>query len=238
MRWVLCGAFLAAALGCTPARMALAPGLEREAALEVTGRNTFKFGEEFAFGPWSVVEVHRGWKTSSAWSLFGLGADSVEQPYEFVVAKGGARLQAQATTNARRKELSVMLVGLPMDLAVEDQASLAVSWAPAGSANKEQAIRLYVRGPTRGPLHGLLDLPGAAQVEVRGTNALQGSPFPLGETSGYTFERQGQVVGFVEVINSGRVWLSPALTAAEREALAVAAAALLLYQGAQLPEGR
>lgn len=238
MRLVVAGCLVAGLVGCTPARMALAPGLEREVPLEVTGRNTFKFGEEFAFGPWSVVEVHRGWKTSSAWSLFGLGAGSVEQPYEFVVAKGGARLQAQATTNARRKELSVMLVGLPVDLSVEDQASLAVSWAPAGSASKEQAVRLYVRGPTRGPLHGLLDLPGAAQVEVHGTSALQGSPIPLGETSGYTFERSGQVVGFVEVINAGRVWLSPALTAAEREALAAAAAGLLLYQGAQLDEGR
>ncbi len=79
---------------------------------------------------------------------------------------------------------------------------------------------------------------GNQVLAVRGTNRLAGTPFPLGDTSGYVFEAGGRTIAAVEVINNGAVWLSPGLDPALCGPVTAAISALLLFEElrATLPE--
>jgi len=71
---------------------------------------------------------------------------------------------------------------------------------------------------------------GKENYEVAGTHKLAGTPMPLADASGYVLAKNNVPVAAVDVINDGAVWLSQGLSGSERDGLAAAAAALLLFQ--------
>lgn len=224
-------------LGCAPARMALVPTIAAVPPLPVQGRNTLKWSEDFSFGPWAARGVERGWRSTTTWNIIGVSSAKTSQKFEFQVAREGrVALLAQGTTGASEMELSAYIMGVPVDVNLKDEASLAVSFQPPDSTDPTRALRLVVTGLTTGLRSGAILVPGGAPIRITGTQAVEGSSIPLAENTGFTFERDGRTLGAVEVLNAGRVWLDPALSDGDREALAAAATALLLYRGPELPE--
>ena len=73
---------------------------------------------------------------------------------------------------------------------------------------------------------------GDATMQVESKHRAEGAIVDSGEPVGYTMVDGGTVVGAVETINRGRVWIDPSLSERDRMRAAAMAAALLLFDPA------
>ena len=71
---------------------------------------------------------------------------------------------------------------------------------------------------------------GTTTISIRGTREFAGSIFASGSPTGFEFFMNDTVIGAVEVINAGAVWIVASVEDELRSPLAVTASALLLYQ--------
>ena len=80
------------------------------------------------------------------------------------------------------------------------------------------------------PMSGELEF-GADRWQVRSTAATENKLIaPPGSLIGYEIRRDGRVLAGVEVINGGRVWISPASSQLDQDRFATAITALLIYR--------
>ena len=70
-------------------------------------------------------------------------------------------------------------------------------------------------------------------IEIRGISKLEGSKVPQTTVFGYEFLMDGNVVGMVEIINKGRVWINPALDEEASLVIAGLSTALLVRTNLQ-----
>ena len=129
-----------------------------------------------------------------------------------------------------------------------EQDSIGLSWAKNASsgiditakssfvstfksASKPGVWRLAMNEnyESRGIMKGVLS-DGKNSIVIQGTRKMAGSPLTLSEYTGFEFLMNGQVIGSVQVIDKGAVWLMPSLDEKLHAPLAVTSAALLLYQ--------
>lgn len=213
--------------GCRTAAMRTPAGFTPENGMPVEDRSAFRFNESFHFGPYEVTEVHRGWTPTQAWRLLGFGSTHARQKYEFKVKTADAVWQARCAVDVNRKELEQGLWGGTFTMDLEAMTLFACSFFRQGQEQHAWKMALS-RGTGDMVLNGAL-INGGTPVRIEGTRQLEGSPMALTEATGYEFLRSGQTLGAVQVINNGIVWLAPSLDDHTREALAVTATALLLY---------
>lgn len=215
---------LTLALGCSSARMALPENL-KESATMMACKGRGGFDESFTMGPYQVVEVKRGWTRKSAWGFLGYSSSNTRQQYEYsLITPEGVQWQGQAATNLRQKELEGEAWGGKLEITLSDKENVVARCSGPTSWTLVLTLK-----SSENLFAGIYNS-GNQTFEIQGTHKLAGSPMPLTDTSGYLISRGGEVVAAVEVINAGAVWMSPKLTAMERDQLAAAAAALLLYQ--------
>lgn len=217
------------ALGaCTPAAMRLEPGLaERSGAMPVQGRMGWQIGQTLSYGPYATGPVERGWT---------LGYD-----VPFVLRFRGAREALAFRQFAPHGAADVVLANrlrdweLPVaadffSVAVIDETALAGSViAPRGVWD------LFVQSSS-GDLAGTRSdgfvRSADALVtlhEVREFATADGAPaLPSDRPLGYEFRIAGRIVGAVELIDGGRVWLEPSLDGEQHLVLASVASSLLL----------
>lgn len=225
---ILAAAFLA---GCTMARMAVPPDLPASAtAMPVEGRKTFSFDESFHFGGSRVESVRRGWTHSTAWRFLGFESGKAKQTYEFhLKAAGGDSWKAHCATGVRWKEME-------FENFLDSQGTLTwplhsdTGFACTFDREGSKAWKLAMdQGTDDLVMNGVLT-DGTAVIKVEGIRKLQGTPIPLGEPSGYLFLGPDGLVGAVEVINNGTVWIAGDVAPDVQSALACTSASLLLYR--------
>jgi len=68
------------------------------------------------------------------------------------------------------------------------------------------------------------------RISVKGTRELEGGAWPLTEATGYLFYRDQDLIGAVDVLNQGAMWMKKGLSVDMRGAVAAAASALLLHR--------
>lgn len=214
--------FCVAVAGCQVAQMKVSPALADVAPFSVRGANPRVWNTDVAFGPWHTSQVREGLTWSFGYRLLGIEARYAQQPYQLVVATGNARLQAECITRAlslSRNDLSVdpalgRLPALSCGFTGADEGTLRLNTT---AANAEQGEVVF----------------GSDRWSVRSVDTFQGSPIRNTEPIGYELSDDGSVVAAVETINSGRVWISPALSPQQQSRVAMLAAVLLLYDPAQ-----
>jgi len=226
-------ALAAGAAGCQTARMAVPDGLlTGTEVFSVQGRNTIEFREGFAFGPYEVTQVRRGWTSRTAWGFLSYSQSRARQSIEFAVTGPGGTWRGQAATNVRQSDLKGEAWGGTLKIGLGSELRYVARLAPEGSA-KTWTLALG-QGSPNAPVKGQLT-DGTVFFEVVATHGLAGSPMPLGDPSGYLFLRHGQPVAAVEVINEGSVRVAQGLPPADRAPLPAAAGALLLYRDISQP---
>ncbi|HOW97300.1 MAG TPA: hypothetical protein P5567_12525 [Kiritimatiellia bacterium] len=226
---ILAAAFLA---GCTMARMAVPPDLPASAsAMPVEGRKTFSFDESFHFGGYRVESVRRGWTHSTAWRFLGFESGKAKQKYEFALkAAGGTSWKAHCATGVRWKEMefeNFLDSKGTLTWPLHSDTGFACTFeggegAPSWKLAMEQGADDLV-------LNGVLT-DGTAVIRVEGIRKLKGTPIPLGEPSGFLFLGPDGLVGAVEVINNGTVWIAGDVSPELQSAVACTSASLLLYR--------
>jgi len=216
-------------VSCQTARMAL-PGFleERAEAHACVGRQGFRFGEDFSFGPYDVRDVRRGWMRRAEWDLTFAEGSARRQEFEYMLhAPDGNRWQGHAVTGVRKQDVSGRVGGgeWRWDLTADMNFLVHIE-----DERQEQFWTLAMaegRGDT--VMHGELS-DGHTVYRVEGTYRLAGTTMPLVDPAGFIIYTGRRAVAAVEVINQGTVYFDRELGVTDRDVLAAAATALLLYR--------
>jgi hypothetical protein len=223
---VLLSASLLAA--CQAARMPLPDDLAEAERLVVSGRQGLRLNQRLRFGTYETDRVSR---TSTRGRDRGTEAAQQRdrrQSYRFTLLENGQAYWFVAC--------EIRLTNVRLDLVVVDvhPTDESVLYCNVQSlADPARAWELDLRERRGRPLAGEL-VSGGERLDVVGTNELHGS-WPGGSTSGYQFRAGQDVLGSVEVVNRGAVWLSRDLDPERRRVLAAVAAALLLLDDLREP---
>lgn len=222
-------AMLLALSGCTTARMALPPDFEsRSEAFPCRGRNTFSLSERFSFGPYQVADVHRGWSHRSSWTLIIYERAKARQQYEFTLqAPSGNQWQGQAATGVREEDFKGTVAGGELTWELDRDVNFVTRLGHSGQTN---AWTLALAAKNSAIVFNGTLSDGAVSYRVAGTRQLAGTAMPLSENAGVVFYDGMQPVAAVDLLNAGSVHFATDLTPVQREPLAAAAAALLLYR--------
>jgi hypothetical protein len=223
-------AAVALTTACASARMRGDPELTRSSnEWEVEGANPRTWGAELRFGPYRTVAVED--RTTSGWSAPVLGATlgQDDTPYAWRMEGGAAAVDAEcrevrlALRTASAAEVDLRGATRRPALACAFRAS-----APAGGS-RTWTLSLTATGSTSSGYRGTLrDGASGAEYEVASSHDLERSRLRLGTPAGYLVSRGDDLVAMFETIGRGRVWM--ARTAADRDALAAAGMALLLFR--------
>ena len=229
LRWLFSVLVLSAAAGCTTARMAIPADLESRAdAYPCVGRGGFTLSEKFSFGPYDVVDVRRGWTHRVAWSIALYERSRARQQYEFALrAPSGQTWRGQAATGVRKQDLKDTVAGGELTWGLARDVNFV---ANLGLDNQTNAWTLALAEERGGILLNGTLTDGQATYRIEGTRQLAGSSIPLMENAGFLIYDGTRLVAAVDLVNAGSVRFDQALTPAQREPLAAAAAALLLYR--------
>jgi hypothetical protein len=205
--------------------------------MKVEGRKSFSFDETFFFGPYQVTEVHRGWTRSTGLSIFAhekrkkeFSSSKATQKYEFSLKDGkGDVWISQSVTGSNQSSVGFLL-GKKTSLAigVTSESSFVCTFR---SENRPEVWRLMINEnvDSSNSMKGVLS-DGKISIAVQETRKLAGTPLPLTDPTGYEFLMNEHLVGSVEVINKGAIWIVPSIEERLHSPLAVTSAALLLYQ--------
>ena len=229
IRFWLPAVLLLALTGCQSARMAIPADLEaRSEALPCVGRGGFTISEKFSFGPYAVTDVHRGWTRRVTWGIVFYEHSSARQQYEFTLqAPSGRTWHGQAATGATQEDLKTMVARGELTLGVSRKIDYV---ARLGQPGGDKAWTLVLsEGTGQTPLKGSLTSPDSS-YHIEGSRQLAGTTIPLMENAGFLIRKGSRLVTAVDGLNAGSVFLARELAPEEREPLAAAAAALLLYR--------
>ena len=217
---------------CTTARMACPVELSASAVeMPVTGRQGFGLSESFRFGPYDVSDIHRGWRVTTTWGILRYGSSKSEQPFEFKLrTHDNAAWQAHCATGVRWKEMEINNFMDTRGTLEWGLSSHALFTCEFSSPDKQEPWKMVMKQETQDlVMDGLLG-DGATRISVKGTRELAGGAWPLTEATGYLFYRDQDLVGAVDVLNQGAVWIEKDLPDDMRRAVAAAGSALLLYR--------
>ena len=217
-------------VGCRTACFDVPTDLASEAPeWTVEGRQRFSFKEAISFGPFRTAVVDRSWTKTRSWGGDWFSSSKAKQTYEFILQEtSGVVWEAQCATGVSKQDMRFDdVMGGELEIEVQANVYFACSFRQKG---EKKVWRLAMSQSTSEMvLNGVLT-DRKTRIQVQGSQKLQGSPIPLSDPTGYTFVLDGDIIGAVEVINKGAVWLRPTVDPEIRSVLATASSALLLFK--------
>jgi len=214
--------------GCTVPQMAVESNFKQQAEeLPVKGRKAFKPNGSFIVGNYTVANVERGWVKQSGFSIFGYHDEKATQKYQLSLQNG----QGSEWYIFGASYLGIKSLQDGKDLTIELDPAKEY-YASHFTSPESGSWRLVTLDPRhyleRKNFEGELSN-GNTTFKIAPVYQFEGKSLPMSEIIGYEFRDAGGVVGAVQVINNGKVWLKPELGQDTRMVLASAMASLLLY---------
>jgi len=222
-RAIAAALFAVALAGCSTAAIVVPAGLDATTPLPVRGLNPRYSGKPIDFGAYRAA-VHEGWQSSRSVELLGISVGKAMRPYRLELAGGDAPVSARCVAAAAEIWRGDFSVELPVDAVLACEITTAAA-----------AWELHLNAGRKGDLLGTLRIPHTGSVfDVRSLHELAGAAWKVGDPVGYELARDRLAVAAAETINTGRVWIPAALAPGERDAVAAALAALLLFTPAEV----
>jgi hypothetical protein len=224
-----CLAILALLSGCEVARMQVSRDLADAQPFAVERTSSWRKPEDpLTFGQWHTTGIDVGWgKFRSHAAPIGKAAlefESYEKPFHFDLEASDGVISAECIARAEAvayKDWSLdsgALKGIP-----------PLHCAYYGAAEGE--MEFFEMPTLASSEEGKIDF-GVTRWDLQSVNRIEGSRGP-GSIVGYEIRLDNEVIAAVELINGGRVWMSPDLTSLEQDRVASVAMALLLYESPQ-----
>lgn len=218
-------------LACYKSAVHVPPELAPAPRLEVTGSRGWHAGERLAFGEYDTVRRHRA--GAAARFLADLVRATVEEPVEFVLRARDHDLWTVSCARVERLEEpgpdDVQPLAFPVDRwGLGQRLSCTLRHAGGDSAS---SWRLTVQPvPNEVPDGELIGPTGRLQV-VGSVHNHEGQVLRGARPLGYYIRGGGRAIAALEVIGGGAVWLDPELSPGQRDIIAAALAALLIWDG-------
>jgi hypothetical protein len=226
-----CLAILPLLSACQLARMQVSSDLAAVQPLTVDRSFWRKPHDPLSFGSWHTTLIDVGWGKFrshrvpvTVFSKTALDFQSFQRPYRVDVETNDDVISAECVARAEAvayKDWSLdsgALQGIP---------PLHCSYY--GGAEGE--MELFEMPTIAGSQEGTIEF-GETRWHVQSVNRIEGGRGP-GNTVGYEIRSGPEVIAAVEIMNRGRVWMSPALTSLEQDRVATVAMALLIYEAPQ-----
>lgn len=222
-------ALLFALSGCASTQLQVPQTFAATAeAWPVTGHSPRRFGEPVRFGPYSALELRDG--GTFGWQLpvgrFGLGGQARDYAFT-LVAIGHPPVEVQCRVAA----LALGYAETHGRVVSSTELDLTALSGPAlgcGLRHDDADAVLLLELERAGThLDGRLETPWGEAV-VRSLHAIEGAVVDTYAPAGFEVALDGEPMAVVDVVNAGRVLMSPTLDDDRRAYFAAVAAALLL----------
>ena len=212
---------------CSTPKMAVDTQLQTTPALAVKGRQGWMLNQHLSFGEFTTGKVQRGWLKS--------------YDIPFIVRFSGAKEKlAYTLSNGEGQAAEVFCMGKlrQQDLPLfNDLFELNLGWQDAFSGaialnDGRQHYDFLLTGLNQNnwfrPAEGFIRYQEGL-IDIQPVDRLDNGQRALGQQSlGFQFVYHNEVIGAVETLNNGRVWLKDGLAPELRLVLGSVAAALLL----------
>ena len=224
------------ASGCQVAQMKLDPALTDVAAMPVKGNSGRMWDRRMQFGEWQTTSVKEGWtsdmrtEVGSADGASGSALDRLRKRYRFGIATNRGSIEARCSqlgqfashteSSGRWEDRTEIDLAMPRGI-----PPLQCTYDGAGGGSLKLTKQMTVAASQAGEIEFAGQSWTVSEVS-RIEGGRQGSLAPM---SGYEIRRGARVVAAVEVINQGRVWISPALSPLDQDRAAAIVTTLLLY---------
>lgn len=175
--------------------------------------------ESFGLGPYKVTDVDRKWDSTRSSSLFGVDRSKSTGGYAFKLAGKDVALDGECATENRQKS---------KDLGGGWEFSSMRAKLGCTCHDSAASAHLVMEASTKERYEGTLNS-GATEYHVVAINERDGGGSSHDPT-GYRVDGGEAPLGAVDVMGTGRVWLSKSLEGRSRDDLACLFAGLLLYK--------
>ena len=215
--------------GCQVAQMQVPAPLDVVPAVPVDRPNVRKWNDPVSFGAWHTTGVEEG---GTDWAP-GRSAAAHRRSVQAVTLERIYRLTLATPTSEIRAGCFARL----------DAATYGNTTFDVGAARGDPALQCTYDGAAAGSMELFnMPKPGDAQAgyfefasarwHIQSVDRIVGAR-SRGAIAGYEIRNDEAVIGAVETINRGRVWMAPSLSPAERDHIAAVVATLLLYRPLQ-----
>lgn len=216
----LAGLLSLLAAGCGLGRE-LPSDLSPEDRLLVTGFGGWSTPEAVEFGDYRAVSIERGFTQGSGLRAERTGSRTSRQVYRFLFIDGEEEVGwVRCESEARR------LSGIAGVADIEPGAEVTLD-CRASDDGREPEWRLSLRSSSDRPPQGPIS-DGALEYSVRA--ASRGGRWVPAGGRGYHIQSSDRILGLVEVVRGGMVWIESGLDERARRVMAMAAVSILLYE--------
>lgn len=229
-RWLLpCTLAAVFVVACAVPQMRIDPGLAASSpTLPVSGRNGWMVDQVLRFGPYRAGPVNRGWTKGYDYPFF-VRFSGAREKLQFAVVDGeGREALVHCAGKLREQDLRIFRDYFAVNIGTTD------SFTGTVSLDGLDPFDFYIENLNTQQNLGYRELSGAVRgngetLQIRPVWQLESGQRWLGNQAiGVEFFRGDRVLGAVETVNQGRVWIEEALGSDERLLVASLAAALLL----------
>ncbi len=232
--FLIVGSLLLLLGACQSPDMALSDQrLSQRPAWRVSGRQGFLFRQRLTFGNYATSKVKRGWTRSYNIPFF-LHFQGARQRLSFTqFGEDSSVAEVMAVSKFQSKELPILRDFFRIALDYEN--SFAGVIIPSADSSQHWEFLMHsVSGALFREVGGFarnaVDSPITISPVTRFNKANSwSSPGVLG----YEFIQEGKVLGAVELINRGKVWIQPDLDPRQQLIVSSLCSALLLYQNVE-----
>ena len=220
-----------ALVGCSLPQMRVDPELSRHSeAHTVSGRDGWRLEQRLSFGAYRAGPVSRGWTKGYDYPFIVRFTGAREKLRFAVDDSSGNTALVHCIGKLREADLRVFSDYFDIGVYTKDTFTGTIS-LDAGSVDFFVNDLNVQQSTGYRPLEGTA-FTGSRPISLRAVRQLEsGQRWRGTEPIGAEFLRSGEVIGAVETVNEGRVWIRENLEAEDRLILASLASALLLRSG-------
>ncbi len=214
-------------LSCTTPEMLVDKSLQEESMVyEVSGRNGWLVNQTLSFGEYFTGKVNRSWTKGYDYP-FIVRFTGAKEKLSYSIQDGQANAaEVFCLAKLREQDLRLFHEYFDVNLNTKDAFSGSVI------VNKTEAYDFFLANLNQN--NWFKDAGGYIQgvnerVEIRAVERLSNNQKSTGtQALGFEFVLKGKVIGAVETLNRGRIWMRQDLEASQKLVLAGVASALLL----------
>ncbi|MCK9524123.1 MAG: hypothetical protein M0R76_13935 [Proteobacteria bacterium] len=219
-QWAWYIALLALA-GCAAATMKIPTDFTDMEVIDATNRSKASgamVNESFSLGPYAISDVNRKWNSKSSRGIAGFSAEKSTGGYQYKFATAEASSESECLLTGSKKS-----VGLLKGFSMEKQASNFACSCQLSGRDAHVVLDAGNDGKFTGTLTTETGTYDIQAIYERDGAMSDGSP------AGYRVDGEG-IMGGVESLKPGRIWLSAGLSDNDRDDLSCLFAGLMLYQ--------
>lgn len=212
---------VASLTACQKMSMKVDPSLADDQRMEVSRKGLFG-GGDLSFGEFRAAGVDRGWTSSTSMGFGNTTQTKAKQKYQF-------RFEAaQQLTDVVRCETVYAETEHRYGRMTIDNGRHGLGCLVVGADGRARGELVMTEHERHRPSGRMYHERLAIDVVPRMRG--EGARWDTVEAIGYELRVDGHVIGAVQTINGGAVWIDATLPVEMRQAAALASATLLLYQ--------